>query len=63
LRERPVAFAGRFQPTPVYDRTRLSPATPIAGPATIEEPGSSTIVPPGFHAGMDGFGNLVLERR
>jgi N-methylhydantoinase A len=61
--ERPVAFEGRFAPTPIYDRAALPIGAAIDGPAIVEEPGSSTIVPPGFHASVDGFGNLVLVRR
>jgi N-methylhydantoinase A len=61
--ERPVAFEGRFAPTPIYDRAALPIGAAIDGPAIVEEPGSSTIVPPGFNASVDGFGNLVLVRR
>jgi N-methylhydantoinase A len=61
--ERPVAFEGRFAPTPIYDRAALPIDAAIDGPAIVEEPGSSTIVPPGFHASVDGLGNLLLVRR
>jgi N-methylhydantoinase A len=61
--ERPVAFDGRSRPTAVYDRSLLWAAAEIAGPAIIEEAGSTTLVPPGFHATVDPHGTLVLERR
>jgi N-methylhydantoinase A len=61
--ERPVAFDGRSHPTAVYDRSLLWAAAEIAGPAIIEEAGSTTLVPPGFHAIVDPHGTLVLERR
>ncbi len=61
--ERPVAFAGRFRTTPIYDRALLPAAAALDGPAVIEEAGASTIVPPGFRASIDGYGNLLLERR
>ena len=61
--ERPVAFEGRFVPTPIYDRLALQIDTVTDGPAIIEEAGSSTIVPPGFRASVDDVGNLVLLRR
>src|SRR5579875_3169955 len=61
--EREIAFDGRLSATPVYDRGRLAAEARLDGPAVIEEPGTSTIVPPGFRAAVDGFGNLVLEQR
>jgi N-methylhydantoinase A len=61
--ERPVAFDGRFHATPLYERPLLAEGAEIAGPAIIEEAGSTTLVPPGFHALVDPHGTLVLERR
>ena len=61
--ERPVAFAGRFRPTAIYERSLLPAGAEIAGPAIIEEAGSTTLVPPGFQAAVDPHGTLVLERR
>jgi N-methylhydantoinase A/oxoprolinase/acetone carboxylase beta subunit len=46
--------------TPVLFRADL--AQPVAGPAIIEEYGSTCVVPPGFAAVLDGVGNIVLER-
>jgi N-methylhydantoinase A len=60
--ERPVAFEGRFRPTPVYERALLEAGADLAGPAVIEETGSTTIVPPGFTATVESRGMLVLER-
>jgi N-methylhydantoinase A len=61
--ERPVAFDGEFRATPVYERTLLAAGAELAGPAIIEEAGSTTIVPPGFRAAVEPQGMLVLERR
>jgi N-methylhydantoinase A len=61
--ERPVVFTGEFRPTATYDRARLPAGAEIAGPAIIEEAGSTSLVPPGFHARVDPYGTLVLERR
>jgi N-methylhydantoinase A len=61
--ERQVAFDGAFRATPIFERTRLAAGAAIEGPAIIEEPGASTLVPPGFRMTPDEFGNLVLERR
>lgn len=61
--KRPVAFDGRFRPTAIYDRSMLPAGAEIAGPAIIEEAGSTTLMPPGFHAAIDPHGTLLLERR
>jgi N-methylhydantoinase A len=59
---RPVGFGGKAVETPVYDRDRLPPHETFAGPAIVEEAGSTTVVPPGFTARLDPIGCLVLER-
>ncbi len=48
--------------TPTYDRTRLAPGDVVAGPAVIEEFGSTVPVHPGFAATVDTYGNLLLTR-
>jgi N-methylhydantoinase A/oxoprolinase/acetone carboxylase beta subunit len=35
----------------------------IAGPAIIEEPGATTLLPPGWSARLEPSGSLVLERQ
>jgi N-methylhydantoinase A len=59
---RPVLFEERWADTPTYDRTLLAPGDVVAGPAVIEEFGSTVPVHPGFTATVDRFGNLLLER-
>jgi N-methylhydantoinase A len=59
---RPVMFDGRRHTTPVFDRERLPPRQPVAGPAIVEEAGSSTVVPPGWRAMLDEVGCLILSR-
>ena len=46
-------------PTPVLDRYRLGPGTPIEGPAVIEERESTVVLGPGASASVDPVGNLV----
>jgi N-methylhydantoinase A len=48
--------------TPTYDRPRLAPGDVVAGPAVIEEFGSTVPVHPGFTATVDGYGNLLLTK-
>ena len=45
---RPVIFDGAAHSVPVFDRERMPPGEAVAGPAIIEEAGSSTVVPPGW---------------
>ena len=59
---RPVAFAGRITETPVLWRAALPLDTRIVGPAIIEEPGSSTVVPARWNARLEPMGSLIMER-
>jgi N-methylhydantoinase A len=60
---RPVYFAeaGDFVECAVYDRYALGAGTELTGPAVVEELDSTTVVHPGFRAGVDEYGNLVLR--
>ncbi len=58
---RPVFF-GEWVDTPVYDRDRLGAGDVVAGPAIIEEFGSTTPLLPGYRAEVDHYGNLVVAR-
>jgi N-methylhydantoinase A len=49
--------------TPIYDRDRLGVGVGIAGPAIVEQFDATSVVPPGWHALVDRFGNLILERK
>jgi N-methylhydantoinase A len=62
LRTSTVIFDGKTLDTPVLNRDLLPLQTPIAGPAVIEEAGSSTIVPPAWTAEVDRIGCLVMRR-
>ena len=57
-----LAYFGRalgWLDTPVLSRAAL--ATPMAGPAIIEEYDCTCLVPPGATAALDGFGNIVID--
>ena len=58
---RRVRFDGAPCDAPVYDRGRLRPGHRIDGPAMVDEPSSTTALPPGCAATVDGYGNLILE--
>lgn len=58
---RPVYFSGQWHEScPVYDRARFGAGAALAGPAVIEEYGSTTTLPPGWQAEVDPWGQLVV---
>ena len=62
--ERAVCFDGaRATPATLYERDRLDPGAMLAGPAIVEQFDATTAIPPGWHATVDGFRNLVLSKR
>jgi N-methylhydantoinase A len=60
--ERPVMFDAVPVATAVYARDLLPAGGVLTGPALVEEPGTTTVVPPGVRAAVDPHANLVLER-
>jgi len=62
---RPLFDAERERSTdvPVYWRSELASGSRLAGPALVVEPQTTTVVPATFDARVDGYGNLILERR
>ncbi|NKB21572.1 MAG: hydantoinase/oxoprolinase family protein [Alphaproteobacteria bacterium] len=59
---REVTFDGRETYTaPVYTRDTLK-SSAIEGPAIVEQFDSTTVLPPGWTAKLDRFGNIVGER-
>jgi N-methylhydantoinase A len=61
--ERLIYFgpATGFVTAPVFDRYRLAPSSSFEGPAIFEERESTTVVPPGATAHIDGALNLVVD--
>jgi len=45
----------------IYDRSRLPVGGTIPGPAIVEEPESTTVLPPGTTAEIDRWGNLLVK--
>ncbi|HXG50629.1 MAG TPA: hydantoinase/oxoprolinase family protein [candidate division Zixibacteria bacterium] len=63
---RPVFFTRperRFIDTPVYDYGRLGVGAVVKGPAVVELPFTTTLIPPGFRVTVDPYLNLVMETR
>jgi N-methylhydantoinase A len=55
-----VFFEGKPLQSKIYNREALIPGAVIHGPAMITEYTSATVLPPGCHAQVDGFRNLVI---
>jgi N-methylhydantoinase A len=51
----------RFIDTDVYDYALLAPGARVKGPAVIELPFTTTLVPPNFQVTVDEYLNLVME--
>lgn len=64
LSTRDVYFLDARAPvqSPVYRRETLGPGIKLEGPLVIEQQDTTTLVPPGFSAHTDEFGNLRLVR-
>ena len=62
---RPVCLDGRkgFVSTAIYDYRLLRAGHVIEGPAVIEVPTTSVVVPEGMRGEVDRFGNLHIETR
>jgi N-methylhydantoinase A len=58
---RPVYFDGAFRDTPIYQRGTLGPGVRIAGPAIVEEFGSTTVVFPRQHLNVDAHGIIIIR--
>ena len=58
---REVWFNGGYQSCPVYNRDGLELGFQISGPAVIEEPGATTVVPPDAEVWVDETGTLHIR--
>jgi N-methylhydantoinase A len=52
--------AGGWMDTTVYDRARLAPGREFAGPAVVEEEGSTLVIGPAGRVHVTASGNLVV---
>ncbi len=58
---RAIYFGNRFVESKLYRRDALVAGDTVHGPAMITEYTSATVLPPGYRAQVDGFGNLQLH--
>jgi N-methylhydantoinase A len=61
-RTRRCFFGGKPVETLCYDSTKLKANNIIAGPALIEAPTTTVVIPPGFQARVDVHNNYFLSR-
>jgi N-methylhydantoinase A len=64
-RRRPILWelVKGYEETPVYDGTMLACGHKITGPAVIEEPATTVVIPGSFVCAVDGVKNYILSRR
>lgn len=60
LGRRGVWFDGVSHDAAVYERDQLSAGAAFTGPAIVEQFDSTTVVPPGMSATVDGFLNILI---
>ena len=61
VRQVAIDREGEFRATPIYERTRLKAGHRIAGPAIIEEFGSTTVLLAGQRAEVHPTGSLIIR--
>jgi N-methylhydantoinase A len=49
-----------WRATAVFERDDLPPGFSAGGPLIVEEPTSTSLVPPGMQLHVDGYGNLIV---
>jgi N-methylhydantoinase A len=52
----------RYQPTNTYDFMRLDPGNVIDGPAIIEAPQTTVVIPPGQSGRVDEYKNILIRQ-
>jgi N-methylhydantoinase A/oxoprolinase/acetone carboxylase beta subunit len=48
--------------TAIFDRARLPAGARVVGPAIVEQPDTTTVIPPGHAAAVEASGNLRIRR-
>jgi N-methylhydantoinase A len=62
-RKRVCRLSGRDVEVPVYDGTRLLGGNVIRGPAIVEEPATTVVIPERYSARVDDYKNYLLHRQ
>ena len=59
---RPLYWDGAAQDAAIYLRSELGTGAALAGPAIVEQEDTTIIILAGWKGGIDGAGNLIIER-
>jgi N-methylhydantoinase A len=59
--QRRAYFAGEWQETPVYDGLKCEHGFTMEGPALVEQPNTTILVPPSYRLVCDAYRNYVLH--
>jgi N-methylhydantoinase A len=60
--QRRVLIDGKELDATVYQRSAIAPGKTIPGPAVVEQPDSTSVVPAGWWIAADAYGNLIITR-
>ena len=55
-------FTGKFHECPVYRRELIPAGLVIPGPAIVEQGDTTVVIEPGFEAGAERLGHLLIRR-
>ena len=58
---RQVYFDGGFIKTPVYEGLNLENGNELVGPAIIEQPNTTLVIPNGYRMVCDPYSNYILS--
>ncbi len=59
--QRPAWFEGEWRPTAVFELSGLEPGNELRGPAIVEDPTTTLVVPPGRRIRVDEYRTMWLE--
>jgi N-methylhydantoinase A/oxoprolinase/acetone carboxylase beta subunit len=62
VRKQPMFYGRSAQDGRVLDRSRLASGNTLPGPALVIDPESTTFIPPGYTARVDGYANLIIRK-
>jgi N-methylhydantoinase A len=57
-----MMFGGVWHEAPIWERDDLKPESVVVGTARIDQADTTTVVPPGWVARMDRFGNIDIRK-
>jgi N-methylhydantoinase A/oxoprolinase/acetone carboxylase beta subunit len=59
---RRVWFQGQGMESPIYERSGLVSGQVVKGPAIVEQPDSTIVIPPKFQGVVGDMGNLIIDQ-